>query len=56
MILGYKDLNRAINQHVDSDDRKALSRKNSGDSYATLWSLNDWTNKNKFLREPIAEL
>lgn len=45
MILGYKDLNRAINQHVDSDDRKALSRKNSGDSYATLWSLNDWTNK-----------
>lgn len=44
-ILGYKDLNRAINQHVDSDDRKALSRKNSGDSYATLWSLNDWTNK-----------
>lgn len=44
-ILGYKDLNRAINQHVDSDDRKALSRKDSGDSYATLWSLNDWTNK-----------
>ena len=44
-ILGYKDLNRAINQHVDSDDRKALSRKNSGDSYAALWSLNDWTNK-----------
>lgn len=44
-ILGYKDLNRAINQHVDSDDRKSLSRKNSGDSCATLWSPNDWTNK-----------
>lgn len=44
-ILGYKDLNRAINQHVDSDDRKPLSRKNSGDLYTTLWSPNDWTNK-----------
>lgn len=46
IILGYKDLNRAVNQHVDREDRKALSRKGSGDSYPTLWnSENDWANK-----------
>lgn len=45
MILGYKDLNRAINQHVDHEDRKSLSRKDSGDLYTTLWGTNDWTNK-----------
>ncbi|WP_335899939.1 phage antirepressor [Limosilactobacillus fermentum] len=44
-ILGYKDLNRAVNQHVDREDRKSLSRKDSGDSCATLWPTNDWTNK-----------
>ncbi len=37
-ILGYKDLNRAINQHVDREDRKPLSRKDKGDSYPSLWS------------------
>lgn len=44
-ILGYKDLNRAVNQHVDEEDRKFLSRKGSGDSYITLWSKNDWAKK-----------
>lgn len=42
-ILGYSDLNRAINQHVDREDRKALSRKDKGDSCVSLW-----TNKNDF--------
>lgn len=45
-ILGYRDLNRAINQHVNREDRKSLSRKGSGDSYPELWtSDNDWANK-----------
>ena len=44
--LGYKDLNRAINQHVDEDDKKSMSRKASGDSYASLWeNKNDFSNK-----------
>lgn len=45
-ILGYKDLSRAVNQHVDREDRKSLSRKGSGDLCNTLWtSENDWANK-----------
>lgn len=45
-VLGYKDLSRAVNQHVDREDRKSLSRKDSGDSLHSLWtSDNDWTNK-----------
>lgn len=44
-VLGYKDVNRAINQHVEKDERKSLSRKNSGDSYVSLWGPNDYTNK-----------
>ncbi|WP_461243025.1 BRO-N domain-containing protein [Secundilactobacillus muriivasis] len=49
-MLGYKDLNRAINQHVTSKHRKAVSRKGSGDMeqalFAELWkSPNDWANK-----------
>ncbi|MCT3465879.1 hypothetical protein EFR21_01495 [Lactobacillus delbrueckii subsp. bulgaricus] len=45
-VLGYKDLSRAVNQHVDREDRKSLSRKDSGDSLRSLWaSDNDWTNK-----------
>ena len=33
MILGYKDLSRALNQHVEKESRKSLSLKASGDSY-----------------------
>lgn len=44
-ILGYKDLNRAINQHVDREDRKSLSRKAWGDSVPLWESENDWANK-----------
>ena len=44
-ILGYKDLNRAVNQHVDREDRKSLSRKAWGDSVPFWESENDWANK-----------
>lgn len=45
-ILGYADLNRAINQHVDREDRKALSHKAKGDLYPSLWNgKNDFMDK-----------
>ncbi|NKC42918.1 phage repressor protein/antirepressor Ant [Lactobacillus mulieris] len=45
-ILGYSDLNRAINQHVDREDRKALSRRDKGDSVPSLWmNKNDFKDK-----------
>lgn len=45
-ILGYADLNRAINQHVDNEDRKVLSYKASGDLVPSLWrDKNDFSNK-----------
>lgn len=44
-ILGYKDLNRAVNQHVDREDRKSLSRKAWGDSVPLWETANDWANK-----------
>ena len=45
-ILGYKNLSAALSQHVDREDRKALSRKDYRDSCNILWtSENDWTNK-----------
>lgn len=46
MILGYKDLSRALNQHVEKESRKSLSLKASGDSYPSLWEgKNDFSNK-----------
>lgn len=46
MILGYKDLNRALNQHVEKENRKSLSLKASGDSYLSLWEgKNDFSSK-----------
>lgn len=44
-ILGFKDLNRAVNQHVDREDRKSLSRKAWGDLIPLWESENDWSNK-----------
>lgn len=45
-ILGYADSTRAINQHVDKEDRKSLSYKASGDSVPSLWEKkNDFSNK-----------
>lgn len=44
-ILGYKDLNRAVNQHVDREDRKSLSRKAWGDLVPLWEKANDWANK-----------
>ena len=46
MILGYKDLSRALNQHVEKENRKSLSLKASGDLYPSLWEgKNDFSNK-----------
>lgn len=45
-ILGYKDLSRALNQHVEKENRKSLSLKASGDLYPSLWEgKNDFSNK-----------
>lgn len=45
-ILGYADSTRAINQHVDKEDRKSLSYKASGDLVPSLWEKkNDFSNK-----------
>ena len=46
LILGYKDLSRALNQHVEKENRKSLSLKASGDLYPSLWEgKNDFSNK-----------
>ena len=46
LILGYKDLSRALNQHVEKGNRKSLSLKASGDLYPSLWEgKNDFSNK-----------
>ena len=46
MILGYKDLSRALNQHVEKENRKSLSLKASGDLYPSLWEgKNDFSKK-----------
>ena len=46
LILGYKDLSRALNQHVEKRNRKSLSLKASGDLYPSLWEgKNDFSNK-----------
>lgn len=45
-ILGYADSTRAINQHVDKEDRKSLSYKASGNLVPSLWEKkNDFSNK-----------
>ena len=47
--LGYKDINRAVKQHTDADERKELKRSDCkvyGDSSLALWSNeNDFSNK-----------
>ena len=46
LALGYRDVNRAVRQHIDKEDLKALSRKGYGDSYPSLWvNKNDFANK-----------
>lgn len=46
LALGYIDVNRAVKQHIDKEDLKALSRKGYGDLYPTLWdNRNDFSNK-----------
>lgn len=45
-ILGYKDINRAVKQHVDKYDLKICDYKGYGDLYPTLWNNNsDFANK-----------
>lgn len=44
--LGYADVNRAVAQHVDNEDRKVLGRKAYGDLFPSLWDgENDFSNK-----------
>jgi prophage antirepressor-like protein len=47
-ILGYKDINRAVKQHVDKEDINPLSHKAYGDLYTSLWS-----NKNDFMDKVV---
>lgn len=47
-ILGYKDVNRAVRQHVNKKDIKPLSHKAYGDSYTILWD-----NKNDFMDKVV---
>ena len=45
-ILGYKNPRAALSQHVDKEDRKALSYKACRDSCTTLWAdKNDFSDK-----------
>ena len=45
-ILGYKDVNRAVKQHIDKEDLKVCNRKGYGDLYPILWhNENDFANK-----------
>lgn len=45
-ILGYKNSRAALSQHVDKEDRKALSYKACRDSCTPLWTdKNDYSNK-----------
>lgn len=44
--LGYADVNRAVAQHVDNEDRKVLGRKAYGNLFPSLWDgENDFSNK-----------
>lgn len=45
-ILEYAEPRRAVSQHVDREDRKALSHKDWGDLCSSLWGNDyDFTNK-----------
>lgn len=44
--LGYKDINKAVKDHVDKEDMKACNRKAYADLYPSLWDNdNDFSNK-----------
>lgn len=47
-ILGYRDINRAVKQHVDNEDIKSLSYKAYGGLHTSLWS-----NKNDFMSKVV---
>lgn len=45
-VLGYKDINRAVKQHVATEGLQACSHKAYGDLYPSLWNnINDFSNK-----------
>ncbi|SEN94482.1 anti-repressor protein [Peptostreptococcus russellii] len=45
-VLGYKDINRAVKQHVAAEDLQACNYKAYGDLYPSLWNnINDFSNK-----------
>ena len=44
-ILGYSNINKAIQMHVDEEDKKILDYKGFSHFGTTLWSENDFSNK-----------
>ena len=44
-ILGYSNINKAIQMHVDEEDKKVLDYKGFSHFGTTLWSGNDFSNK-----------
>lgn len=45
-VLGYKDTNRAVKQHVATEDLQVCDYKAYGDLYPSLWNnINDFSNK-----------
>lgn len=44
-ILGYKDLDKAIRQHVDEEDKRTLSYRASAKMAPSLWKGNDYSHK-----------
>lgn len=44
-ILGYSNVNKAIQMHVDDEDKKVLDYKGFSHFGTTLWSGNDFSNK-----------
>lgn len=44
-ILGYSNVNKAIQMHVDDEDKKTLDFKGFSHFGTTLWGENDYSNK-----------
>ncbi len=44
-ILGYSNVNKAIQRHVDDEDKKTLDYKGFSHFGTTLWGSNDFSNK-----------
>lgn len=44
-ILGYSDLDKAIRQHVEEEDKETLMYKASAKTFPSLWQGNDFSHK-----------